>query len=137
MIARIFAFIAKIGLGGVVDRTLDYMERKAQSQTDKELVRSKVQIEAIKAAVNETKIMADLNKSKIDHQVFWWFLALFVAPLGVWWTAVIADSLFHFEWDVAALPSPLDDWAGDMIGWLFYVGGGVAGLAGAKGIFKR
>lgn len=137
MISGIIAFIAKIGLGGVVDRTLDYMERKAQSQTDKELVRSKVEIEAIKAALNETKIMADLNKSKMEHQLFWWFVALFVGPLAIWWTAVIADSLFHFEWDVAALPSPLNQWAGDMIGWLFYVGSAGVGLSMAKGILKR
>lgn len=48
---------------------------------------------------------------------------LFVLPLGVWWCAVIADSLFSFSWNVAALPAPLDDWAGAILASLFLVDG--------------
>jgi len=44
---------------------------------------------------------------------------LFVLPLAVWWAAVVADSLFGFEWDVAALPHPLDDSAGWIVSALF------------------
>jgi hypothetical protein len=29
---------------------------------------------------------------------------LIVIPFGLWYTAVIADSIFSFEWDVLALP---------------------------------
>lgn len=48
---------------------------------------------------------------------------LFVLPLGLWWSAVIADSVFSFDWDVAALPPPLDDWAGGILLSLFLVDG--------------
>lgn len=48
---------------------------------------------------------------------------LFVVPLGLWWTAVIADSIFSFSWNVAALPSPLDEWAGGILLSLFLVDG--------------
>lgn len=48
---------------------------------------------------------------------------LFVLPLGLWWSAVIADSIFSFAWNVAALPPPLDDWAGAILVSLFLVDG--------------
>ncbi|MHC5654267.1 hypothetical protein [Stappia sp.] len=48
---------------------------------------------------------------------------LFVLPLGLWWTAVILDSVFRFSWNVAALPPPLDDWAGAILLSLFLVDG--------------
>lgn len=44
---------------------------------------------------------------------------LFALPLAVWWAAVIADSLFRFRWNVAALPAPLDEWAGWIVSALF------------------
>ncbi|WP_428700379.1 hypothetical protein [Stappia sp.] len=48
---------------------------------------------------------------------------LFVLPLGLWWSAVIADSILSFDWDVAALPPPLDEWAGGILLSLFLVDG--------------
>lgn len=48
---------------------------------------------------------------------------MFVVPLGLWWSAVIADSIFAFSWNVAALPSPLDEWAGAILLSLFLVDG--------------
>ncbi|MAB01097.1 MAG: hypothetical protein CMN87_19810 [Stappia sp.] len=48
---------------------------------------------------------------------------LFVLPLGLWWGAVMADSVFAFSWNVAALPAPLDDWAGAILASLFLVDG--------------
>lgn len=131
------AFLLKLGLGGIIDRTLGYMEKKAELEGAQDKLRSDIAIQHIKSAVEETRIMADLNKSKMEHQIFWWFIGLFILPLAVWWCAVIADSLFYFGWDVAALPSPLDQWAGDMIKWLFYVGSTVGGAAMVKGVFSR
>jgi hypothetical protein len=52
---------------------------------------------------------------------------------------VIADSLFHFEWNVAALPPPLDDWAAAIVAALFLVDGGerIARLFLARGRDNR
>ncbi|AWI61246.1 hypothetical protein [Sinorhizobium fredii] len=61
--------------------------------------------------------------------MFWTFAALFVLPLGFWRSAVIIDSVFALPWNVANLPTPeMRQRAGDMIKWIFYVGGGVAGV---------
>lgn len=132
-----FAFVAKIGLGGFVNRAIGLLEQKAELEGNQDKLRTQVTIEAMRSAVDETRIMANLTKSKMTYQIFWYFLALFIVPLGIWWAAVIADSLFHWEWNVAALPHPLDLWAGDMIKWLFYVGSGVGSIAAVKGIFSR
>ena len=43
--------------------------------------------------------------------------------------SVVLDSMFHLGWKIAALPSPLDEWAAVIITSLFLVDG-------AKGIAR-
>lgn len=78
------------------------------------------------------EIKAEVTKKWIDAQAgllvgrTWWFQLFFVIPLGMWWTAVILDSIFSFPGNVAALPSPMDEWATWIISALFIVDGGKA-----------
>ena len=65
-------------------------------------------------------------QNSIKDSVKQLFQLFFVLPLGIWFAAVVADSIFHFDWNVAALPSPLDQWAGWIISALFLVDGGKA-----------
>ncbi|MDX0426879.1 hypothetical protein [Sinorhizobium medicae] len=131
----ILAFLIKIGLSGVVERGIKLMERRAELEVDKEKLRTELTAEYMREVVEETRIMAGLNKAKMQVPCFWMFAALFVLPLGFWWAAVILDGTFHFGWNVANLPTPeMRQWAGDMIKWIFYVGGGVAGV---KAVLKR
>lgn len=89
--------------------------------------------------VEKEKIKAEVTKKWLDKQTellvgrTWWFQLFFVLPLGFWWTAVILDSVFGWEHNIAALPSPLDEWAALMIGALFLVDGGKA----VAGLFKK
>ncbi len=57
----------------------------------------------------------------------WWVTALirpaFAYPLAIYYAAVIADSLFRFDWNVAALPPPIDDWSGWIVTAYFLVRG--------------
>ena len=76
----IIAFLVRLGLGGIVDKTLGYLERKAEFQGKQDRLKTQIAIEQIRAAVDETRIMADLNKAKLEHQLFWMFLALFIVP---------------------------------------------------------
>ncbi|MCB1473815.1 MAG: hypothetical protein KDJ68_13275 [Rhodobiaceae bacterium] len=118
------SFLLKIGFGGIVDKTLGYMKRKAELQNDAERIRAEVTIEHIKAAVQETRIMAELEKQKLGNPMFWIFLAVFILPFGAWWTAVILDTIFLFpNWSVGELPPQLAPWAGRIIAWLFFTGG--------------
>lgn len=97
--------------GGSLDKILETIDRRMDSDVEKD---------RIKAEVTKTYVNAQAN---LLVGRTWWFQLFFVIPLGFWWTAVIADSVFMFEADVAALPSPLDDWAALIIGALFVVDG--------------
>lgn len=133
MIAALITTLIKFGLGNVVDKTIDLMKYRAQLETDKEKLRTEVAIEQIKATVEETKIMAKYNERKLEFPLFWIMACLFVFPLGLWWAAVIIDSVFGFSWSVANLPTPqMQEWAGQMIQWIFYVGSGMAVLKGLR-----
>jgi hypothetical protein len=56
----------------------------------------------------------------------WWFPLLFLVPAGLWFGGVCIYSLlfcakcvFPQTWTVAALPPPLDQWMGAIVGSLF------------------
>ena len=117
----------KIGLGSVVDKTIDLMKHRASLENDKEKLKTQVTIEHIKAITEETRLITDYNKQKLQFPWFWLFVSFFIIPLGLWWNAVILDSIFHFQWNVANLPTQqMQEWAGQMIQWLFYIGSGIA-----------
>lgn len=127
--AGIIAFLVKLGFGGVVEKALDHMERRAELENDRERLKHETTVALAREAVKEAQIMADYNKAKLAFPWFWVFAGLFIVPLALWWSAVILDSVFGFFWSVADLPTPqMQEWAGDMIRWLFYVGSGVGAL---------
>lgn len=118
-------FLLKLGgwaasflTGGSLDRILDTIDRKMDGDTRKE---------ELKAEVTKTWISA---QTQLLVGRTWWFQLLFVIPLGVWWTSVILDSIIlkSYGHTTAALPAPLDSWAGWIISALFVVDGGKAVL---------
>lgn len=132
MFATILAFFAKLGLGGIINKAADILTARAAAETDREKLRTELAAEHLRQIVEETRIMADLNKAKLSFPWFWVLVTMFVAPLGLWWTMVILDSIFYFPFDIAHLPNAeMRQWAGDMIRWLFYVGSGAAALRAA------
>lgn len=84
---------------------------------------------------NETKreeVKADLAKSYLSAQVSvltgrgWWFPLLFLIPAGLWFASVCVYSvlwckacIFPQAWSIAALPPPLNEWMGAIVGSLF------------------
>jgi len=126
--------LVNAGLGNFIDKLADVYKRKAELEVDKEKLRSELTAEYLKQIVEDGKIMADLQKTKMGFPFFWVLVGLFTIPLGMWWTAVILDSIFSFQSDVANLPTPeMRQWAGDMIKWIFYVGSGVIGFKALTG----
>lgn len=80
------------------------------------------------AAMMETAVAAEIEGRRIAKEIVvseqgWWVTSmirpLFAYPLVIYWSAIIADSMFHFEWDVLALPSPMDEWSGWIIAAYF------------------
>jgi len=103
--------IGSLFTGGSLDTILSTIESKMDNEVEKE---------KIKAEVTRTWINA---QASLLVGRTWWFQLLFVVPLGVWWSAVIADTILPGEWNVAQLPGPLEEWAAWIISALFIVDG--------------
>lgn len=122
------ALFARIGgtlmawlTGGTLDRILDSIDKKVDSETERQ---------RIKASIIEAQFRA---RASLLTGRTWWFQLFFVVPLGIWFSAIVADSLFHFTWNVAALPAPLDTWAGWIVSSLFLVDGSKAIIGRFRG----
>ncbi|MCY6380958.1 hypothetical protein [Hoeflea prorocentri] len=100
--------------GGTLDRILDTIDHKVDDKTERDRIRADVLADYMRAQVT---VLTGRG---------WWFPLFFIVPLGLWFAAVClysvlwcADCAFPQDWTVAALPSPLDEWAGAIIGSLF------------------
>lgn len=97
--------------GGTLDSIMRYLDRRVDGDVEKMRAQAEVAITYAKA---QAQIVAGRT---------WWFQLFFVLPLGIWWTAVILDSVFFHTGSVKALPTPMDTWAGWIISALFVVDG--------------
>lgn len=101
--------------GGTLDKLLDTIEKRMDSETEKERIKAEVTMAYVNAQAN---LMVGRT---------WWFQLFFVVPLGIHWAALNFVSAFpQFGWTVHPLPSPFDEWAGWIISALFIVDGGKA-----------
>ncbi|WP_412507541.1 hypothetical protein [Roseovarius sp. SYSU LYC5161] len=101
---------------GVLDRVLSTVDKKLDAETDRERIKG--------------EIIKEHYRSRGDWMRaggFWLMLA-FAAPLAAWWSAILAysifwcaDCVFPQEWSIAALPAPLDEWAGLIVLSIFGV----------------
>jgi hypothetical protein len=112
MFAKILGWLAS----GPLDRILDTVDRKVDAQTDRE------------------KIKGDIIQEHYRHRGDWMraggFILMFAfsAPLAYWFASVCvysvhfcADCAYPKDWTIAALPAPLDEWAGIIIVSIFGV----------------
>ncbi|WP_300067748.1 hypothetical protein [uncultured Ruegeria sp.] len=131
---KLIGFLINLGFGGIVDKAIGHMERRAELENDKERLKAMTTVELARQAVTETSIMVDYNKAKLHFPWFWVFAGMFLVPLALWWSAVIIDSIPYLrdvfgDEQVSNLPTAqMQKWAGNMIQWLFYVGSGVGAV---------
>lgn len=108
------AFLAKFLTGGILDRVLDSVDRKIKNETDRE------------------KIKGDVVRSYYENRAGFMraggfvLMLLFAVPLAFWFASVVIYSVFWCAgcaypqaWSIAALPAPLDQWAGGIIVSIF------------------
>lgn len=110
--------------GGPLGRILDTVDNSMNNATEKEKVRTAAVIEYVKAQV------------AVLTGPGWWFPLFFIVPLGVWFSSVCYYSIlfcrncmFPQDWTIAALPPPLDEWAGAIITSLFIGASGMKIMA--------
>ena len=116
-----FMTLIKWLTSGPLDRILSTVDHKIDNETERERVKAKA-VESYIAA--QTSILTGRG---------WWFPLFFIAPLGLWFGSVCIYSIlfcascaYPQAWSVAALPRPLDEWAGIIIGSLFLAKSGEA-----------
>lgn len=103
-------------MGGVLDRVLDTVDKRIAAETDRETIKA--------------EIIKEHYRTRADFMRAggFWLMLIFAAPLAAWWTAVLVYSVlwcqgcaFPQQWSVAALPAPLDEWAGLIVVAIFGV----------------
>lgn len=102
--------------GGVLDRVLTTVDKRVEAQTDREKLKA--------------DIIREHYRTRPDFMRAggFWLMLIFAAPLAFWWAAVLLYSVFWCtgcayprDWTVAALPAPLDEWAGLIVMAIFGV----------------
>lgn len=113
---KVLGFITKIFTGGFIDRAFDVVDNKIKSETDREKIKG--------------EIVREFYRSRGEWMKGGGFILmlLFAVPLAFWFASVVVYSVFWCsgcaypqEWTIAALPAPLDDWAGGIIVSIFGV----------------
>lgn len=102
--------------GGLLDRVLSTVDRRIAAETGREALKRDIILE-------HYRTRADFMRSG-----GFWLMLLFAAPLAFWWAAVLVYSVLWCAgcawpqpWTVAALPPPLDEWAGLIVMAIFGV----------------
>lgn len=109
---------------GPLDRIFATVDKQIAATTDREKLKSDLAAEYIRA---QAAVLTGRG---------WFFPLFFIAPLGFWFGAVCIYSVlwcracaFPQYWTIAALPAPLNEWAGIIIGSLFLAKTGEAVIA--------
>ena len=110
----IFGWLAS----GPLDRILSTVDRKIDAETDRE---------ALKAEIIKTHYATRADFMRAGG---FWLMLIFALPLAFWFASVCVYSVFWCagcaypqDWSIAALPAPLNDWAGGIVISIFGVVG--------------
>lgn len=105
--------------GGILDRVLSTVDKQIEAQTDREALKRDLIVEHYRQRADWMRAGG------------FWLMLSFAGPLALWWAAVLLYSVLWCRgcvwpqtWTVAALPAPLDQWAGMIVVSIF----GVIGL---------
>lgn len=106
MFRTILTWLTGGGLRGITDQLLAAYEAKLKAENDEQAREAQILIERLETQRAIAVIEAADRWSAL--RVGRW---LIVVPFGLWWSAIFADSIFSFTWDVLALPDQIWDLA--------------------------
>ena len=119
MLSVIVGFLLKVASSGVLDKVLGHLQAQANSEVEREKVTAEVAIAHVNAELGRRQAQRDVLLAEQGRAVTAMMRPAFAYPLAAYYAAVIADSLFHFAWNVAALPNPIGEWSGWIISAIF------------------
>lgn len=118
-VADVIGLIVKWLAGGALDRVLKTVDNKIAAETDREALKRDLIVEHYRQRADWMRAGG------------FWLMVMFAGPLALWWASVLLYSalwcrgcIWPQAWTVAALPAPLDEWAGMIVLSIF----GVIGL---------
>lgn len=120
----LIGLILRLAGGGLLDKVLTGLKARADSQVERQRIDASVAIEHVRAELARRQAQRDVLIAEQGHWVTRFMRPAFAYPLAVYYAAVITDSLFHFTWNVAALPAPIGEWSGWIISALFLADSG-------------
>ena len=119
MLAWIVSAALKLASSGLLDRVLAVLGTQADGAVEGERITAQVAIEQVRAELGRRQAQRDVLVAEQGRAVTALMRPAFAYPLAAYYAAVIADSLFHFAWNVSALPAPIGDWSGWIISAIF------------------
>lgn len=127
MFGIVLGFILKLAGSSVVDKAFGYLEKKAESETERQRIQ----------ATRETALAGysrDVITAGMGHRMFWvaWSVATLMS-VG-WYAYAMADTLLNGALpDTASIPPGLKPYFDIVWSNIFYTG---AGMAGAEVVGK-
>ncbi len=119
MLAGIAGFVLRLLSAGVLDGILARLNVSAAAEGERDRALTTLMIAEIDAEMTRRNAQRDVLLAEQGRWTTTLMRPAFAYPLAIYYAAVIADSIFMFEADVAALPSPIGDWSGWIISAIF------------------
>lgn len=120
--------------GSVLDKVLSHLRARQDSGTEREKLRTQVQIKEIEAEIMGRQNARDIRLATAGFWEMRLFTALIALPFVIHVTLVGLDTNFRLGWDIAKFPAPFDQWEGAILLSFFGIyalGSSVATIAGA------
>lgn len=123
---------ALIGGGGLAPQLEKAFEAKLNAKSTEDRIAADVTIQSL-----QTQQTILINA--MGHKMFWIGWACFVIPLGLWWAAVLINTIFAAtgSWGIGTVPNQLIPWANIVFNAVFYSGGGVASVGLVAGAASK
>jgi hypothetical protein len=119
MLAALAGWVLRLASSGLLEKTLTTLQVRAASDVERDRIDAGVAVEQVRAELSRRQAQRDVLLAEQGRLVTSLMRPAFAYPLAAYYAAVIADSLCHFRWNVAALPSPIGDWSGWIISAIF------------------
>ena len=119
MLSLILGFVVRFASSGILDKVLGRLQAQANTDVERDRVTAQVAIAHINAELGRRQAQRDVLIAEQGRALTAMMRPAFAYPLAIYYAAVIADSLCHFTWNVAALPAPIGEWSGWIISAIF------------------
>ena len=144
---KLIGWLSGANISGLVNGVIDVIKNRTNAEVVDHAADNNAGVAIGTAYLNS---VAASNQVKLDSKRIEgkWGLTLittivfFTVPIGIHFAAIVFDSMHLFghvvgSWDVKALPKPFDQLEIDVIGSLYYIGGGVGAVSMLAKAFVR